>query len=80
LADDSRYPALFHLKVVKGVSLRDSLKRQNAAELGIIAMSIVYGVLCLSISINKIVRIYGASEEEPSESSVNTSNVVIIDD
>lgn len=62
------------------MSLRESLKRQNAAELGIIAMSIVYGVLCLSISINKIVRIYGASEE-PSESSLNTtSNVMVIVD
>eukprot|EP00434_Breviolum_minutum_P017002 symbB.v1.2.014999.t1/scaffold1110.1/size137258/2 len=48
------YPALFHLKVVKGVSLRDSLKRQNAAELGIIAMSIVYGSLATFLYISQL--------------------------
>ena len=50
------YPALFRLTVVKGVrSSRDLLQHKNAAELGVIAMSIVYGVLCLSISIRRMV-------------------------
>ncbi|CAE7671092.1 avt5, partial [Symbiodinium pilosum] len=57
------YPALFRLTVVKGVrSSRDLLQHKNAAELGVIAMSIVYGVLCLSISIRKVVLEFQAAE------------------
>lgn len=73
------YPALFHLKVVKGHdSLRDAIRRQNAAELAVIAMSVVYGVVCLSISLQKIVRTLGESQSsEAVQSDSNASSLVL---
>ena len=73
-----RYPALFHLKVVKGHdSLRGALKRQNAAELGVIAMSVVYGAVCLSISFQKILRTLGESHSEAVQSDSNSSTLML---
>ena len=73
-----RYPALFHLKVVKGhESLRGALRRQNAAELGVVAMSVVYGVVCLSISLQKIVRTLGESQSEAVQSDSNSSTLML---
>ena len=49
------YPALFHLTVVKKVrSARQMLRLEHGAELGVIGMSILYGILCLSISLKKV--------------------------
>ncbi|CAL1131488.1 unnamed protein product [Cladocopium goreaui] len=73
------YPALFHLKVVKGhESLRGALRRQNAAELGVIAMSVVYGVVCLSISLQKIVRTLGESQSSEAVQSDSNSSTLML--
>ena len=73
-----RYPALFHLKVVKGhQSLRGALRRQNAAELGVIAMSVVYGVVCLSISLQRIARTLGERQSTEAVQSDSNSSVLL---
>lgn len=61
------YPALFHLTVVKKVrSARQMLRLEHGAELGVIGMSILYGILCLSISLKKVYdEFLESSELEP---------------
>ena len=74
------YPALFRLTVVKKVrSAREMLRLEHGAELGVIGMSILYGILCLSISLRKVYEEFlESSELEPIATVTSTTATVTL--